>query len=149
MTTSSPRPSPASHSGGVRPVTRISSPPVAFSATPGRRVRSDSPSPTPSPIMLHPHRSGCPLRAQAGSSSDDEDFPPSISQRRISPRSKAKGDARLLLPEDSVPAVREKRSFERTRRWAEEAEYSRRQSDESDSAEGLVDDRCKCSADSR
>lgn len=97
--------------------------------------------------MLHPRAAATYPNSE---NEEDEDFPPSISQRRVPARPKVilKGrDTKLLLATDSGTRLKEKRSFERTRRWAEEAEESRRvrleQTDDEDHTEGLVDDRCK------
>jgi hypothetical protein len=101
--------------------------------------------------MLHPRAV---QRYPTEENDDEEDFPPSISQRRVPsrPRATERGDTKLLLPTDNGPGLKEKRSFERTKRWAEVAEESRRVKlgrevvvdvDDEDHTEGLVDDHCE------
>lgn len=157
MTTLSPTPISVHRHDPLQPTrqhtgpNRLAQPPVAFSSSPGRRMRSDS----PAPIILHSQG----LRRKEGSSSSEgeEDFPPSISQRRGVTRSavhrKGRGkeqsvERHLLLPVQGDRTLREKRSFERTRKWAEEAENLRRSrlegkgryDEPEDSIEGLISD---------
>lgn len=129
-------------------------------------MRADS----PVPIVLHSSYHGRSPGEQAESVADEDDFPPSISQRRVN-RSRCadskssknttfikEGNSGLLdLPQErSSNSLKEKRSFERTKQWAEEAERSRRAStveledlrdlhdDLEEVLEGLVSDTCKC-----
>lgn len=162
MTTLSTRPSPInrySRTNKVAITTDNTSPPTSFPpSSAGRGIRSDSP--LPSPMMLQPRTPQYGRVAKEGSFSDpEEDFPPSISQRRAPARSSTKNkeakdrgtSGKLLLPIDSTNTVKEKRSFERTRKWAQEAEdlrivrmggQTRYQMDES-SVEGSADDHCE------